>query len=308
MSLAGLDPSGGAGLLADIKTFEAHGVTGFGICTALTVQTDDALLDVQWLSAEKIIAQALPLLEKFPVRYCKIGIVANPGVLLEVLPALRSATPGLQFVLDPVLKASAGYVFHAASAGQWEAVLPQLFLLTPNYDEALALTGASCGENAAEKLSAHCAVLLKGGHRPGKEGWDTLYNGAGHTDFEPFHPPSIPGREHDSDVNAKQRIPSEGQSHRLNKNTACKLPGPAAGAMPGQVVSDERSANPTDRLNGAGSALPAYPKHGSGCVLSAAITAALANGRSLEQACREAKAYTYRYLQSHPSLLGHHKF
>lgn len=280
MSLAGLDPSGGAGLLADIKTFEAHGATGFGVCTALTVQTDDAFLDVEWLGAEKIIAQALPLLKKFPVQYCKIGIVANPGVLLEVLPALRSTRPGLQFVLDPVLKASAGYAFHTASAEQWEAVLPQLLLLTPNYDEALALTGSTCGESAAEKLSAHCAILLKGGHRPGREGWDTLYNGNGHTDFEPFHP--------------------RASNDKLNKNHTA--------TMPEQIVHDEPPPDRTNRPNSAGSTLPVYPKHGSGCVLSAAITAALANGRSLERACREAKAYTYRYLQSHPSLLGHHKF
>lgn len=239
MSLAGLDPSGGAGLLADIKTFEAHGVTGFGICTALTVQTDDALLSVEWLSAEKIVEQALPLLSKFPVQYCKIGIVEHPGVLLQVLPALQAARPGLQFVVDPVLKASAGYVFHNTTLQHWKAVLPRLLLLTPNYEEAMAITGCSSGEQAAQQMVAHCDILLKGGHRPGKEGWDTLYNSAGNTEFEPWQQ-------------------------------------------------------------------PVYPKHGSGCVLSAAITAALAMGCGLEEACRTAKAYTARYLQSDISLLGHH--
>lgn len=253
MSLAGLDPSGGAGLLADVKTFEAHGATGFGVCTALTVQTDDTFHSVEWLSTAKIIAQAVPLLRKFPVQYCKIGIVSSPYVLLEVLPALRHVRPGLQFVLDPVLKASAGYVFHGTTAEQWAAVLPQLLLLTPNYNEAMELTGESCGEKAAAQLAAHCAVLLKGGHRTGKEGHDTLYNGNEHTEFEP-HPAAL--------------------------NDQATLPAKPA-------VS---------------------PKHGSGCVLSAAITAALARGHSLEQACCEAKAYTFRYLQSTPDLLGHHQF
>lgn len=241
MSLAGLDPSGGAGLLADIKTFEAHGAHGLGVCTGLTVQTDDTFLGVEWLPPDRIIAQALPLLRKFPVQYCKIGLVAHPRILLEVLPTLQAVRPGLQFILDPVLKASAGYVFHAPVAGQWEAVLPRLLLLTPNYHEAMAIGGDPCGENAARKMARTCAVLLKGGHRPGKEGMDTLYNGDAYTDYEPDSP---------------------------------------------QV----------------------YPKHGSGCVLSAAITVALANGRSLPEACGEAKAYTHRYLQSHTSLFGHHKF
>lgn len=239
MSLAGLDPSGGAGLLADIKTFEAHRLHGLGVCTALTAQTDTEFLGVEWLPAEKIIAQALPLLEKFPVTYCKVGIVSHPDVLAEVFPALRKIAPGLQFILDPVLKASAGYVFHTAVSRRWEALLPYLRLLTPNYDEAIAMSGEPHGEKGAQQLARHCAVLLKGGHRIDRRGWDTLYDGDTHTDFGPH--------------------------------------------------ADD-----------------AFPKHGSGCVLSAAITALLAKGHSLEDACREGKAYTYRYLQSSPSLLGWH--
>ena len=258
MSLAGLDPSGGAGLLADIKTFEAHGLTGFGVCTALTVQTDDELHAVEWLSAAKIIAQAAPLLKKFPVQYCKIGIVGGPDAIQEIVPALQAIRPGLQFVLDPVLKASAGFPFHTGSLTQWEQVLPHLLLLTPNYGEAMAMMNDAYGENAARKMAVHCAVLLKGGHRPGKEGWDTLYHGGRHMDFEP----------------------------------------------PVQDAATEAPAGPVTPRG----TQTIYPKHGSGCVLSAAITAALANGFSLEQACREGKAYTFGYLQSAPSLLGHHRF
>lgn len=241
MSLAGLDPSGGAGLLADIKTFEAHHITGFGVCTALTMQTDDAFFGADWLPAEKIIAQAVPLLQKFPVQYCKIGLIEHPDVLLEVFSALRNVRKEIRFILDPVLKASAGFVFHTNSP--WEKVLQQLYLLTPNYEEAIALSGEETGEAGAAKLAAYCAVLLKGGHRPGRQGVDTLYHDNGYTNFEP--------------------------------------------------ASDTQ-----DR---------ATAKHGSGCVLSAAITASLAKGLSLEEACDNGKAYTLRYLQSSPSLLGHHQ-
>lgn len=242
LSIAGLDPSGGAGLLADIKTFEAHHITGFGVCTALTMQTDAAFYGVDWVPAEKIIAQAVPLLQKFPVQYCKIGLIEHPDVLLEVLSALRSVRKDLRFILDPVLKASAGFVFHMNP--QWENVLSQLYLLTPNYEEAIALSGEESGEAGAEKLAAYCAVLLKGGHRPGMPGVDTLYHVNGYTNFER-----------------------------------------AIG------VQDNATA-----------------KHGSGCVLSAAITASLAKGLSLEEACGNGKAYTLRYLQSSPALLGHHVF
>jgi hydroxymethylpyrimidine/phosphomethylpyrimidine kinase len=239
ISLAGLDPSGGAGLLADIKTFEAQQTIGLGVCTALTVQTDNEFLGVEWITAERIIAQAMPLLEKFPVQFCKVGLVAHPDVLLEVLPALRAIRPELQFIVDPVLKASAGYVFHAALNQQWQEVLQYVYLLTPNYEEAIAMSGAPCGETGAQKMAAFCHVLLKGGHRPGKAGWDTLYNGDVHTNFMPL-------------------------------------------------------------------AADAPPKHGSGCVLSAAITASLAKGLNLPEACEAGKNYTLRYLQSSPALLGHH--
>lgn len=241
MSLAGLDPSGGAGLLADIKSFEAQQTIGLGVCTALTVQTDDEFLGVEWITGDRIIAQAMPLLEKFPVQFCKVGLVAHPDILLEVLPALRAIRPGLQFIVDPVLKASAGYVFHTALTQQWLAVLPHVYLLTPNHEEAIAMSGAPCGETGAQKMSAFCHVLLKGGHRPDKAGWDTLYNGNEYTDFMPL------------------------------------------------------SAD-------------APPKHGSGCVLSAAITASLAKGLGLREACEAGKNYTFRYLQSSPALLGHHHF
>ncbi len=243
MSLAGLDPSGGAGLLADIKTFEAHKIYGLGVCTALTVQTDRQFISVDWLSADRIIAQARPLLEQFAPAYCKIGIVADVPTLLELVRRLHILRPGIRIILDPVLKASAGYDFHNASqTAAWQEVLPYLYLLTPNYDEVLALSGNAeqDGQAAALQLSRHCAVLLKGGHRPDRKGWDTLYVSDAAYDLPP----------------GQQRV---------------------------------------------------YPKHGSGCVLSAAITAQLTLGHALPLACTNGKAYTERFLSSHPSLLGYHQ-
>lgn len=241
MSIAGLDPSGGAGLLADIKTFEALGTYGLGVCTALTVQTDSRLLSVEWQSAEQIIAQATPLLETFPVAYCKIGIVKDASTILEVIQAVKAMRPRIRIILDPVLKASAGYAFHDTSQlSVWKEVLQHVYLLTPNYQEALLLSGEEEGHSAATTLAEYCAVLLKGGHRQERQGVDSLYT-----------------------------------------NTADILDIPAG--------------NET-----------VFPKHGSGCVLSAAITAQLAAGSSLSTACITAKLYTEKFLASHSSLLGYH--
>lgn len=240
ISMAGLDPSAGAGLLADIKTFEVLGVYGLGVCTALTVQTDNRFITVEWQTAQQIIAQAAPLLESFPVGYCKIGIIKDTATLLEVITVISQLRPGIRFILDPVLKASAGFPFHdPEQLYMWQHVLQHMYLVTPNYDEALLLTNLHDGEAAATALLQYCSVLLKGGHGPGIRGLDTLYTRTGTTD-----------------------IP----------------------------------AGPCD----------IFPKHGSGCVLSAAITAQLAAGSSLPVACITAKRYTERFLASNSSLLGYH--
>ncbi|SHM51128.1 hydroxymethylpyrimidine/phosphomethylpyrimidine kinase [Chitinophaga sp. CF418] len=241
MSLAGLDPSAGAGLLADIKTFEALGAYGLGVCTALTVQTDTRFLSVEWQSAGQIIAQATPLLETFPVEYCKIGIVRDAPTILEIILSVRTIQPEIRFILDPVVKASAGYTFHdTTQLSVWKQVLQQVYLLTPNYHEALLLSGEEDGHTAASALAAYAAVLLKGGHRPERQGVDSLYIGK------------------------------------------------------------------TDIIDIPAAAETVFPKHGSGCVLSAAITAQLAAGNSLPAACIKAKLYTEKFLASHSSLLGYH--
>lgn len=176
ISLAGLDPSGGAGLLADIKTFESNRVYGLGVCTALTVQTDQHFLSVEWVPPNQVMEQARPLLNRFRPIYCKIGIVPDVQVLLKLVRSLHTLRPGIRIVLDPVLKASTGFAFHTGiEQTAWQQVLSYLYLLTPNYEEAQALGGHSDGQIAAARLSRHCAVLLKGGHRPEQTGWDTLY-------------------------------------------------------------------------------------------------------------------------------------
>lgn len=240
MTIAGFDPSGGAGVLADCKTFEQHGVYGFGVCTALTVQTDDTFLNIHWLSAEQIIEQLQPLMNKFVISACKIGIIDSLETLLEVIVFLKESNPAIKIVWDPVLKASAGYDFHSENTfHSLDAVLAGVTLLTPNYNELEQLQSITGEALIKNDQAVFCSVLLKGGHRPDALGTDTLYEAAGHTMIE-------------------------------------------AGVE------------------------KVFPKHGSGCVLSAAITARLAQGQNLQQACLNAKQYIESFLNSNQSLLGYH--
>lgn len=242
MSIAGFDPTAGAGILADIKCFEQNDVYGFGICSALTVQTDNDFLKNEWLSASEIIDQMAPLLSRFKVNAIKVGLIKGVAVLLEVIAYLKIHQRDMKIVLDPVLKASAGYAFHDWDDGlkQLLPVLKQIDLITPNYLEMASLGGQKEVFNAAKTWSAYCPVLLKGGHMKEHIGTDYLFENEKIYELKP-------------DVTE------------------------------------------------------IHQKHGSGCVLSAAITAALAKNHSLLEACIHAKKYTELFLNSNESLLGHHK-
>ncbi|WP_256009956.1 hydroxymethylpyrimidine/phosphomethylpyrimidine kinase [Desertivirga xinjiangensis] len=172
LSVAGFDPSAGAGILADIKTFEQHEVYGFAVCTALTQQNDSELTAVDWIGAEQIINQIKPLIAKFAISGIKVGIVKDLQTLNEVIVFIRSKFPLIKIVLDPVLHASAGFTFHTSfNANQLADVLRLITLLTPNYHEFLALEKML----GNKRLTEFTNVLLKGGHHPEKQGTDVLF-------------------------------------------------------------------------------------------------------------------------------------
>jgi len=182
LSIAGFDPSGGAGVLADCKTFEQHGVYGFGVCSALTVQTDSEFLQVRWLGVEEILEQLRPLAAKFTITACKIGIIDSPDSLIEIIRFLKKHNPAIHIIWDPVLKASAGYDFHSENAfHNIEAILAAIDLVTPNYDELQRLQAITNEVLVRAERSMFCALLLKGGHRPDALGTDTLYEQTGST-------------------------------------------------------------------------------------------------------------------------------
>lgn len=241
LSIAGTDPSGGAGVFADLKTLEANRVQGLGVVSAITCQSDQEFFGVDWVPAGHILAQAKAVLQRFPVEVVKVGLIQDLEVLQAVLDFLLADNPGRQVIWDPILQASAGFVFHGEPAAPlFGQVLPRLCLVTPNVPEVQQLAPAAGPEESARALSRHCHVLLKGGHRVDQPGRDQLYLSSG-----------------------------------------------------SRYVYRPQPARVT-------------PKHGSGCVLSAAIAANLALGYPLHKAVLRAKQYTTRFLSSNPSLLGYH--
>ncbi|WP_298997631.1 hydroxymethylpyrimidine/phosphomethylpyrimidine kinase [uncultured Tenacibaculum sp.] len=177
LTIAGFDPSSGAGLTSDIKTFEAHGLYGLSVCTAVTVQNDIDFKDCVWIDKETIINQVETLFERFEISVAKIGIIQSWSVLLEVVQILKKCTPSIKIVLDPVLKASAGFDFHLEeNIKVFEEVLQHCDFITPNYEEIKAFFSNKSIEETIEFISEKTNIYLKGGHREDKKGWDEVYH------------------------------------------------------------------------------------------------------------------------------------
>lgn len=190
VSIAGIDPSGGAGLFADLKAFSALGAYGCGIVAALTAQNTRSVTGVHLPPDDFIRLQLDTLFADVPIASTKIGMLGTAGVVRAVADGLHArALPHL--VLDPVMIAKSGDTLLAddAIALLLEAIFPLATLITPNLPEAGVLLRERAPESvremrrAAEKLRERLAhngerwVLLKGGHLPGGELVDLLFDG-----------------------------------------------------------------------------------------------------------------------------------
>lgn len=174
MTIAGSDPSGGAGLQADLKTFHQHGVYGEAVVTLITVQNTVSVSRVEFLSEDLVRDQLRAVLVDIPPQAAKTGALGSAAVI-EVI-ASEAAQFQFPLVVDPVMisKHGAPLISDEARAVLRELLIPQAALLTPNLHEASALAGIpvlTIGDmrRVAEKLLGFgCrAVLVKGGHLPG---------------------------------------------------------------------------------------------------------------------------------------------
>lgn len=177
LSIAGFDPSGGAGLVADAKAFEAQGVYGLTVATAITVQHESVFRKVEWLDKELIKEQVKLLLEQYPIHYCKIGLIEHWEVLQELVDLLRASNPSIYIVVDPIFRASAGFDFgHATSLEDLMAWLPRIDLLTPNAQELAKINPSQKDLSVtAQQLAKRTTVLYKGGHNVEQKGVDVLF-------------------------------------------------------------------------------------------------------------------------------------
>ena len=237
ISIAGFDPSGGAGLLSDCKTFEQSKVIGLGVCTALTLQTASQCLSLEWRPLDEVIKATQVLMENYPVSAVKIGIVKDAEFLDEIIKTVKINNSEVKIVWDPVLKSTSEFnFFDLETLPELKTVVNQLSLITPNYNEYSVLK-----ENNLLPDTNKCSLLIKGGHRKDHLGTDVLVE------------------------NGKETL---------------------------LVATEDNTIY--------------FPKHGSGCVLSSAITAELAKDEVMESACRNGKLYIEKFLKSNSSLLGTH--
>ncbi|MES2241222.1 MAG: hydroxymethylpyrimidine/phosphomethylpyrimidine kinase [Bacteroidota bacterium] len=177
LTIAGFDPTAGAGVLADIKTFEQHRVHGFAINTGNTIQTESEFFEMQWTNLDFVLRSIEVLFEKYPIKAVKIGIVPSLEYLKEIVFAVKRLSPKTKIVWDTVLKSTTEFGFLTIQKQtDLIEILKQIDLITPNYNEILQLSSNEKDADAiAKTLSEHCDVLLKGGHRSEEIGIDYLY-------------------------------------------------------------------------------------------------------------------------------------
>lgn len=178
LSIAGSDPTGGAGLQADLQTFRRHGVHGMGVVTALTVQDSEKVHQVLPVFPNVVLDQIRVLLRDVMPDAVKLGMLATDDVARSVELGLQGLDTArrVPIVVDPVLFASDGTpLLERRAWGMLQDLIARSTLVTPNLAEAEALTG--CDVSTAEGVEAAAAALvaqlgagaalIKGGHRDG---------------------------------------------------------------------------------------------------------------------------------------------
>jgi hydroxymethylpyrimidine/phosphomethylpyrimidine kinase len=172
LTIAGLDPSGGAGIAADIKTFRAFGCFPTAVVSSITFQNTTAVFGAEHQTSECVRSQLLPVLEDYAISAVKTGMLPSREVIEEVGNILYSS--GIEtIVVDPVVRSTSGFdlIDDAALRSMIDVLFPIATLITPNIPEAERIAGFKINSTAdirraAEAMHALGAknVLIKGGH------------------------------------------------------------------------------------------------------------------------------------------------
>jgi hydroxymethylpyrimidine/phosphomethylpyrimidine kinase len=192
LSIAGSDPTAGAGIEADLLTFAALGRHGVAVATALTEQDSTRVVRVNPVTPNLFARRLKTLGDDVAIRQVKTGLLPSAQHIARVVAFVAHSRPE-HLIVDPIVAATAGARFldRAALRALRDDLLPFATLVTPNANEAAVLLGVSARvvgrdpERAARRLldTGVRAVLLKGGHSPGPRATDRLVTAAGSVEF-----------------------------------------------------------------------------------------------------------------------------
>ena len=178
LSIAGFDPSGGAGISTDIKTMAAHGVHSCAVVTALTAQNPKKVFSVEPVSTTYISQQIDSIFDEYDIKYSKTGLLYSKEIIKLVSKKVEEYD--LSIVVDPVMVASAGDALAKAEIANAlkRHLLKKTVLVTPNVSEAeklsdMKIESVDDAKEAAYKIGEYCNVMITGGHL---DGTNIIYN------------------------------------------------------------------------------------------------------------------------------------
>ena len=179
LTIAGYDPSGGAGILSDIKTMSALGVYGTGVVTALTCQNPKEFFSLKSVDVDYISEQIDSIFSEYTIEYCKTGMLYSKEIIKLISEKIEDYN--LKTIVDPVMVASSGGNLSSSETAKAlnKYLLPKSILVTPNLSEAEKLSNLKINskENlikSAEKIGKYTNVIITGGHNNGD---NVFYNG-----------------------------------------------------------------------------------------------------------------------------------
>jgi hydroxymethylpyrimidine/phosphomethylpyrimidine kinase len=185
LTIAGSDSSAGAGIQADLKTFQVLGAYGLSAVTCVVAETPGKVSRIEPVSVEMVREQIRVLAQNFPVAAIKTGLLYSAEIISAVAKSIVDLAPKTPLIVDPVITATGGDALLKSDAiATYERELfPLATLITPNLDEAAQLLGEkivdresmeSAGAELARKFGT--SIVLKGGHLPGENAVDLLFS------------------------------------------------------------------------------------------------------------------------------------
>jgi hydroxymethylpyrimidine kinase/phosphomethylpyrimidine kinase len=278
LTIAGFDPSGGAGVIADIKTFTAFGCFATAAVTSLTYQNTLGVYGAAHQTGQAVRAQVLPIIEDFAVACVKTGMLPTREVIEEVARLFQETTLPPP-VVDPVVRSTSGFdlIDDAALAALVSQLLPLARVVTPNIPEAERITGLRIEDEDGMRRAARAiralgarAVLIKGGHLGERT------NAVRQPSAAVFQPLNASGEEKTASM-----LKSESRLVALDLLDD-----------DGRITlfSEER--------------VDSTSTHGTGCTLAAAIAACLGRGLPLIESVSAAKSFVTEAIRR-AAPLGH---